>query len=221
MRFVIITSIAALAIILSASCAASSNLKSRANGAASQPSSPEGASRSANDENADSDRELRSLSYTDSGDAYKRSTTDDSGAEEDSEAEISGQGSQLGPSESDADDDGSGQLLVPGEGLVPRDWPEGITLMPDFDVKYGASDSEGQKIVAMGNSTVEEVRAYYKKLDGWSPADDLEAVKEIDEETGGEITRLIVILNRNADVLTIEIVEKPDETIIQMLYTGG
>jgi len=221
MRFVNFISVAALAIILSASCASTGNLKSRADRSAAQPNYSEGASRSGNDENAVSDRELRSLSYTDSGDASMRSTTDDPGAEEGSDAEISGEGSKPGPSESDSDDDENGQLLVPGKGLVPRDWPEGITLMPDFEVKYGASDSEGQKIVALGTATAEEVRAYYKKLKGWRCADDLEAVKEINEETGEEIIRLIVVLNRNSDVLNIEIVEKPDETILQMLFTGG
>ena len=221
MRFVTIMSIGALAIMLSASCASAGNFKSRADRSAAQPNHSEGASQSGNDENAASERELRSLSYTDSGDAYMRSPTEDSGAEEGSDAEISGEGTETGPSESDSDDDDDGQLLVPGKGLVPRDWPEGITLMPDFEVKYGASDSEGQKIVALGKATVEEVRAYYKKLEGWRCADDLKAVTETNEETGEEIIRLIVVLDRNSDVLTIEIVEKPEETILQMLYTFG
>jgi len=111
--------------------------------------------------------------------------------------------------------------LVPGTGLIPRQWPVDVSLMPGFEVKYGASDSAGQRLVAFGVAPVEEVREYYKGLEGWESDGDFDPEIEMDEESGIETIRLLVVLNKDNNTLTIDIVENPEETLILLLYTGG
>jgi len=102
--------------------------------------------------------------------------------------------------------------------MIPEGWPYYIPIMEGFIVRYGASDENGLRVGATGDSGIDAVKEFYQGLSDWNVATERDRSGNETRNNVGEWLSSIFVITRGDESLTVNVFQLDGKTSIDLLY---